>query len=73
MRGALLAAAGCLAVASAGHYDGWKPHRYCNDLDGIEASRVPPLADEQAAQLESLEQVQVGNGLVWVWWRECWC
>ncbi|KUF95362.1 Chaperone protein ClpB1 [Phytophthora nicotianae] len=60
MRLAVLIAAlvGAPAV-SAGPYDGWAPHRYCNDIDGIEASRVPPLTPEQAERVESLEQVQI--------------
>ncbi|RLN21653.1 hypothetical protein BBJ28_00005534 [Nothophytophthora sp. Chile5] len=61
MRFAVVAAvlAGAPAVVVAGPYDGWAPHRYCNALEGIEATRIPPLTPEQAALVESLEQVQV--------------
>ncbi|KAG7391860.1 hypothetical protein PHYPSEUDO_003066 [Phytophthora pseudosyringae] len=61
MRFAVLIAAFAVAPAtvSAGPYDGWAPHRYCNDLDGIEATRIPPLSPEQAERVESLEQVQI--------------
>ncbi|KAG2526488.1 hypothetical protein BBO99_00004097 [Phytophthora kernoviae] len=51
--------AGAPMLATAGPYDNWAPHRYCNDLDGIEATRIPPLTAQQAELVESLEQVQV--------------
>ena len=44
---------------TAGPYDGWAPHRYCNDLDSIGATRIPPLTSEQLELVESLEQVQI--------------
>jgi len=47
------------AAVAAGPYDGWVPHRYCNAMDGIEATRIPPLSAEQAQRVESLEQVQI--------------
>lgn len=55
----LVALATALSATAAGPYDGWQPHRYCNDLDAIDATRVPPLTPEQADRVESLEQVQV--------------
>lgn len=61
MRPAVLITAllGAPLQAAAGPYDGWAPHRYCNDLDGIDATRIPPLTAQQAELVESLEQVQV--------------
>lgn len=61
MRFAVLIAAfvGTSAGVTAGPYDGWAPHRYCNAMDGIEATRIPPLTPEQAELVESLEQVQL--------------
>ncbi|KAL4087200.1 hypothetical protein PRIC1_013097 [Phytophthora ramorum] len=61
MLSALLIAAvvGAPAAVWAGPYDGWAPHRYCNAMDGIEATRIPPLTPEQAEVVESLEQVQI--------------
>lgn len=57
---AVLAALVAGTSAAAGSpFDGWEPHRYCNDLEGIGATRVPPLRADQAARVESLEQVQV--------------
>lgn len=58
---ALLVAAATVAPAAvvAGPYDGWAPHRYCNAMEGIEATRIPPLTPEQAELVESLEQVQI--------------
>lgn len=61
---AVAALVSALSAVSAGPYDGWKPHRYCNDLDGIDATRVPPLTPEQADKVESLEQVQVRTSTV---------
>eukprot|EP00644_Phytophthora_capsici_P016840 jgi/Phyca11/531120/estExt2_fgenesh1_pm.C_PHYCAscaffold_950026 len=58
MRFTVLIAA-LVSTSAAGPYDGWAPHRYCNDLEGIEASRIPPLTPEQAERVESLEQVQI--------------
>lgn len=46
-------------TVSAGPYDGWAPHRYCNSMDGIEDTRIPPLSPEQSERVESLEQVQI--------------
>uniref|UniRef100_K3XBI8 Histidine acid phosphatase n=1 Tax=Globisporangium ultimum (strain ATCC 200006 / CBS 805.95 / DAOM BR144) TaxID=431595 RepID=K3XBI8_GLOUD len=45
--------------AAAGPYDGWKPHGYCNDLDTMDTTKIAPLTAEQAARVESLEQVQI--------------
>ncbi|KAE8911353.1 hypothetical protein PF005_g10339 [Phytophthora fragariae] len=55
----LIAAVVGAPVAVAGPYDGWAPHRYCNAMEGIEATRIPPLTPEQAELVESLEQVQI--------------
>ncbi|CAI5703059.1 unnamed protein product [Peronospora effusa] len=49
----------CPVAMMAGPYDGWAPHRYCNSLDHIETTRIPPLTSEQAELVESLEQVQI--------------
>ncbi|CAI5732529.1 unnamed protein product [Peronospora farinosa] len=49
----------CPVAMMAGPYDGWAPHRYCNSLDNIETTRIPPLTSEQAELVESLEQVQI--------------
>ncbi|CAI5745449.1 unnamed protein product [Peronospora destructor] len=50
---------GISVAVMAGTYDGWAPHRYCNSLDNIETTRIPPLTSKQAELVESLEQVQV--------------
>ncbi|KAI9907275.1 hypothetical protein PsorP6_002886 [Peronosclerospora sorghi] len=55
----VLLVTGSLSVVTAGPYDSWAPHRYCNDLANIETTRIPPLTAEQAELVESLEQVQI--------------
>ncbi|CAI5747171.1 unnamed protein product [Peronospora destructor] len=50
---------GISVAVMAGTYDGWAPHRYCNSLDNIETTRIPPLTSKQAELVESLEQVQI--------------
>ncbi|CEG37143.1 component of the counting factor complex [Plasmopara halstedii] len=47
------------STVSAGLYDNWAPHRYCNAIDDIEDTRIPPLSPGQAERVQSLEQVQV--------------
>lgn len=59
VRFALVVAVAVSAVVHAGPYDGWKPHGYCNDLNAMDATKIEPLTSEQAALVESLEQVQV--------------
>ncbi|TDH67222.1 hypothetical protein CCR75_000730 [Bremia lactucae] len=55
----LIAALARTSLASTGPYDGWAPHRYCNSMDGIEATRIPQLTSQQVKRVESLEQVQI--------------
>lgn len=55
----LLVAAALPSAAGAGPYYAWKPLRYCNAPERMEAARIPPLTASQAAALASLEQVQV--------------
>lgn len=56
---AAMATSAWLPLAVGGPYDGWKPLRYCNTPERMEAVRIPPLTESQAASLASLEQVQV--------------
>jgi hypothetical protein len=56
---AVAAVAAGLPRAEGGPYNGWKPLRYCNAPESMEAVRIPPLTEAQTATVASLEQVQV--------------
>lgn len=66
-----LVAAVALAGVHAGPYDGWKPHAYCNDLSQMESTKIEPLTTEQAALVQSLEQVQVRGRVRVRKWMPC--
>lgn len=59
MMSAVFLASPAAVAVTAGPYDGWAPHRYCNSLESIETTRIPPLTSEQTELVESLEQVQI--------------
>lgn len=59
MWGMLALTAGATPFASAGVYDGWERHAYCNDVDAMDSTHIQPLTPEQMDRVVALEQVQI--------------